>query len=377
MILNAKRTWLLSGALTFAGSACALADSPGKKESSPTTPATTSATTSGLAPIHPFDPTTASGWKRPEKGYGLFVTGELLWWHAYQGGMDYAITSKTPQSGGSPDTPINGSVKKIGFDFEFGVRLGLGYIVPSKVWDIYFSWTDLCTRESSSAQPPTGGSLYSTRELIFSGVPVTKASARWKISLNQLNLELGRAFTLNPFLAMRPHIGFVGALINQHIRFDNNPVASGVVATTKGNAKNDFAGWGLRGGLDTRWLFAKQWSIYGNLAAAAVWGKFNLVQQAHTDFDPRTGLPFTTRMHNHLNRAVALLQLALGLRWDGYFHENRWHLGFHLGYEFNEWFDQNQLRARDDGFDIGTAQQLRNPGDLGLQGITAGARLDF
>ena len=62
MILDAKRTWLLSGALTLAGSGILFADSPGIKEISHTKPGS------------PFDPTTASGWKRPEKGIGLFFS---------------------------------------------------------------------------------------------------------------------------------------------------------------------------------------------------------------------------------------------------------------------------------------------------------------
>ncbi|MES2123023.1 MAG: Lpg1974 family pore-forming outer membrane protein, partial [Chlamydiota bacterium] len=72
---------------------------------------------------------------------------------------------------------------------------------------------------------------------------------------------------------------------------------------------------------------------------------------------------------------VVAADLALGLQWDYLFSQDRYHFGVKLGWEFNIFFDQNQL------FNF---MSSTNPGainfqndDLSFQGLTLGLRFDF
>jgi len=352
MILDPKRTWLLittSAAMTIAN---VYADNPNSAMKN---------TSSMNGQRSPSDPTNYSGW-RPVERPDFMVSGEFLYWRASEGGTDYAVTSKNDAFGGFIVLPIDGAVKKVDFEFTPGFRIAVGYIVPNRIWDLALAWTRLHTSHSHHTEVPkgpgiggSGGFIFPTREYVYSQVGQTPetASGHWDIDFDCLTLEMGRAFGVNRYFAFRPHIGFIGAWIDQNMTFKYNDVHGSVgpqFADFRIKWKNDFTGWGLRGGLDNRFLFV-------------FYEPFTLNRDIFASFK------------DSFRDIIGQLQLALGLRYDVYCCKNRFHFGFHAGWEFQEWFEQNQLRAWSDGFFSGTL--TRDPGDLGLQGFVGGVRFDF
>ncbi|HKZ00429.1 MAG TPA: Lpg1974 family pore-forming outer membrane protein [Rhabdochlamydiaceae bacterium] len=378
MILDPKRTWLLittSAAMTIAN---VHADNPNSGMNY---------TASKNGQNSPFDPTNYSGW-RPVERHDFMVSGEFLYWRAAEGGTDYAVTSKNDAFTNPLALPIDGAVKKVDFEFTPGFRVAVGYTVPKRIWDLSLAWTRLHTSHSHHTEVPEGpgvrgrgGFIFPTREYEFSQTNETPetASGHWDIDFDSLTLEMGRAFGVNRYFAFRPHVGFIGAWIDQDITFKYNDLhnQSGVISSDLSvKWENDFTGWGLRGGIDNRFLFGRGWSVYGNIAAAILWGDFDLHAKSQKFYPPSAGRAADfASLKDGFRDIVGQLQLALGLRYDVYCYKNRIHFGFHAGWEFQEWFEQNQLRAWSTQQFNGTL--TRDPGDLGFQGFVGGLRFDF
>ena len=48
-------------------------------------------------------------------------------------------------------------------------------------------------------------------------------------------------------------------------------------------------------------------------------------------------------LHNGYHAVVANLLMGIGLQWDHYFTNGRYHLGLNLGWDHQLWFDQNRF----------------------------------
>ena len=69
---------------------------------------------------------------RPEvDGRGWFLTLDVLYWHAKVGGTEFAYSDNDP----SANLPIRGRTKDIDFEWDWGVRVGLGYNFAHDGWD--------------------------------------------------------------------------------------------------------------------------------------------------------------------------------------------------------------------------------------------------
>jgi Legionella pneumophila major outer membrane protein precursor len=293
----------------------------------------------------------------------LWLNGEMLFWKSNMGSMSYGTTSDSSTS------IDDGRVKNLHFDWEFGFRLGLGYRLPHDKWDLFVNYTYV----HGKGQGHAGGSdavVFPVFATNFGSTPINpffanSAKASWRMNLNMADIELGRTCNVGKWLTIRPFIGVRGLVIDQDYHIGYN---GGTIGEDNVSMDNDFWGVGIRMGGNTLWGLGKGVSIYGN-------GSFSLLSG---DFD----------VHEHENRAgttlmsvkrdvenvVVTADLALGLQWDYMFSKDRYHLGVKMGWEFDMFFDQNQLFNF-----LGT-----NPGgfqcyhdDLSFDGLTLGLRFDF
>ncbi len=335
----------------------------------------------------------ATGWKRMPGSKHFFVTAELLYWQAFEEGLDYSATVDQRLIGGSI-IKNTAKVHEVGFQYDPGVRLGIGRYIPHSEWDLYAQWTYFRTHagDTELGHGPTARQSPTHLKLLVPTLitvdqnthlsNLDSAQSDWSITLHNAVVEIGRSFSLNKHLALRPNMGVMAAWINQEQHVKYNHTTSGLVGDAnvfmKVTGNNNFFGIGGKGGLDTRWPIACGWSLFGDAAAALLWGHFNLRDRVYTDFN------FIRNLKNHLHQLKTYLHLAIGIRWDAAVKNNRYHWGFHLGYEFNEWFGQNMryklIAVREDlGPTIGShlSALTRSPGNLLFQGFTLGARLDF
>ena len=172
-------------------------------------------------------------------------------------------------------------MKNIGsIDWRFGFKVELGYLLPHDGWDLSLNWT----RFNHDTQKENSVDL--SKERIFtqgiasdnfdSGFPVgeffyitQKVKAKWDLDFNTLNLQIGHSYWVGNALMLKPQVGLTSAWINQDydIHYTNLfSYDSGIASKVFSKKDNDFWGIGCIAGLNSRYAFAREWSIYGNLA---------------------------------------------------------------------------------------------------------------
>lgn len=290
-------------------------------------------------------------------GQGWFITADVLYWQARVCGTEYAYSDDGP----SANYPIKGDTKTASFDWEWGLRVGLGYNLDYDGWDIRtrYTWFDtsgsgsinaglnnsIIPLRGSSAITTTPGST--TNQFIF----CTSANSTYDFEYNAIDLEMGRAYFVSRDLSFRPHWGLKTAWIDQQQNTyytggtpaNNNVGLQGNTVTIKD--ESDFWGLGPRVGVDTQWHLGNGFSFFGNVAGALLFGSFDVTHKEYYSIDNDHTINLTAD-----RRAFSpTVQMQLGLHYGRYINCNRQHIGVSLGFEANYWWRQNQMIAVNDG----------------------------
>jgi hypothetical protein len=308
-----------------------------------------------------------------QEGYNIFLTADFLWWSANTDGLYYAqknfgsSTSANPPNG---SFDFSGHLARVKQEWGPGARVGLGGNMPYDEWDIYLNWTWFqADPHSSTRQKNEGPLLVLWSQPDISGANLaTRASAKWDLTLNVLDLEMGRSFWVGKHLAIRPFMGIRGAWIDQEFKIHYDYALTPEV---KGKLKldSDFEGVGARLGLDLRFALHKGWSLYGVAAGSLLYGDFDC------DFHQKADSFTIARTDDNFHKGVSTIQMGLGVRWDTYFSKRRFHFGVSAGWEQNIWYGVTQFNHYLGSLSTGTLVQ--DDGDLTLQGGTLSARFDF
>ncbi|HNA61794.1 MAG TPA: Lpg1974 family pore-forming outer membrane protein [Rhabdochlamydiaceae bacterium] len=335
----------------------------------------------------PPPPAPAKIQKRPlsqktmKKGkYGVFVTGDWLFWTVHEGGLEYAV-AQSPNTNGSL---TDAHAKTLSFDWTSGFRVGTGYHFGPDFWDVYASYTRFTPESTKHTHSDAIFPL-----LYYQGVYpialVTAAHAHSSVQFNTIDLELGREIFLTRHLSLRPHFGVKGALIWQdfHVHYDNVPNAGAVVqggARVQGH--NHFKGAGLTAGFDGTWYFGQGINLFANGTAGLLYGLFGMEQsqKALTLQPPPPFLPppppvmDVIDLHSSLHQFSPTVQLLIGLGWDYKFCKDAFHVGLGASYEIQYWWGQNQMERF-----VGstTPAYTRASEDLVFHGLTVSLRFDF
>jgi len=331
----------------------------------------------------------------PKKCYEVFATGAVLWWCAHEDGLAYASTgfNSNPTTGTAPAQSAvpRGSIRNFGGDYHPGFKAGLGYLFSSD-WDIYFNWTRLRQHPSHDveASSKNGSPLYDEwgNQAVVSGHTILSANADWKLNYNTLDLEVGKKFMPTKRISFRPHAGLRGVIILQNYNVTEVvnipvPVAMRIVNPTVSVRNfNNYRGIALRAGLNSGYHFFPEWEVFGSFAASVISGKFKVLNYQTTNDNT-----FPKPYMNVVDRFWSVkpeLEAALGIRWGRDFADDRCHIQFDVAWEELWLPSQNQMRRyltptipNAMGTTIDMPQSINEKGDLGLYGITIGARLDF
>ena len=244
--------------------------------------------------------------------YGLRVM--YCSWLSSEDGLSYAVKSDSTTS------ISHGHVKEPDFDWDWGVRLGLGYKLPYDKWDIFINYTYVHAHADGSASK-SDGAIFPQWQALFglsSPVYATHARAHWDANVNIGDIELGRDCFVAKWLSIRPFMGVRGLVINQ----DYDVQYRGGTSVPAGDRDNvsldtDFWGVGLRMGFDSLWGLGAGWSIYGNGAASLLSGHFDIHQEEQLrEADLRK-----VGLSNDVDNVVVAAELALGIQWDYLFRE--------------------------------------------------------
>lgn len=314
-----------------------------------------------------FGDITPSAGPRVIDGYGVFLTGDYIYWTAREDNLEFAV------SGANLNNASTGSVnvlptrrgKKVDphFRFHSGFKAGIGFDFGHDKWDMYLNYTWFNSHNNHNAISRKAGNPLTN--LIPIGMAdsyalLDYARAKWDLNFNVVDGELGRNFYISKFLSLRPFFGLKGTWQRQKYNVLYNFTST---PNLESHNKNNFWGVGLRSGVNTAWFLGGTWSIFADMALSALWGVFNVKR---TDTDESTGtIYYETKEGFHTIKPV--FEIAAGLRKEDWFCKDRFHLSVQAGWEQQIWFSQNQ-------FDFYTSSR---DGDLNLQGFTAKVRFDF
>src|SRR5581483_222563 len=280
----------------------------------------------------------------------IYFTGEWLYWRTRQEGMEFATS------------------KQVKFDFQSGFRAGVGAHLPSfDGWTIYANYTRFNPHGSHKAH--NAYPLFLFQGSGVSGNATDHASGYWKIEFQNVDLQFGKAYYLTKTLVFSPFFGMKGAWIDQHAHFSYHGGYIPLGETFRTRFKNDFKGAGPLIGTEINWQLGAGFSFFGDAATSLVIGQFLNTQKQY-----QLGGTEVVYLSDDFHLVSPFLQLAAGLAWDYNFHRDKCHFGLSLGFEAQQWWNQNQTEQFTD--DV-RPTYFRQRGDLAFYGLTLKARIDF
>ncbi|MDN3506973.1 MAG: Lpg1974 family pore-forming outer membrane protein [Simkaniaceae bacterium] len=311
-----------------------------------------------------------------ECNFGFFVTGEYLYWFAKE--TDLVLTQKLVSQQIDDlitfiplNTYYSFPTELISFrkNWDSGLRLGAGSISWCDKWDFYVNWTFFKNDTKSKAlvnpigtgaandyllnpwtNPLFGTDLhFDPLDLAFYGFSplYTEIKGIWREKFNIIDGEIGRKFYLSRCMTLRPFFGVRGAWDRNRFNVSSllEDREDGVISTNIVEYKNRFCGVGLVGGFQPNWYFFSLFSIFANADFALLWGRQEVARTEQNngrllDLENFNPLIPETSFKDHSMQAM--LDLALGLRFESAFCCNRYQLGLDIGWEHHIWFSHNQ-----------------------------------
>lgn len=299
------------------------------------------------------------------------LSAEYLYWQPTQSGMSYALGLEGAELTISTSEDFHQK-----FKWGSGFRLGIGYDFPCDSYGLSFSWTRFHNHVTGSDFAPV---IIATELLspflstfLIGGNNGGVASTRWSLHFDMLDLEFGTPFNL-PCVSFYPYIGLKGGWItqNQKINYDNFEDSVGGRLNAQIVENNKFYGAGPKFGIMSHYYLCGNFSFFGNVAAALLYGHdHNPVQ---TFIAPVGSAAFNLDYEHAQNRLLPTTQMQLGINWASCFCECYFvslALSYELQHFWSVWRDYNSgiqtFYIADAGY-----------GDLMFQGVTAQVAVRF
>lgn len=305
----------------------------------------------------PYAPQTCNG--------DLTFLAGAIYWNTHEDGLEYAILNSVAIPVINPDPEEIDEINNLIDDdfikpkskWEFGFRFGINYTFACDGWDVDLVWTHFSPFSSNQieADPSEGHTLVALWSAFAPAQGEVNFARRiqsnWKIKLDLIDFELGRAFWVSKRLSSRPFIGFRYILIRQNLDLEYSggswsprldPPQDPLIGLV--DLKNDFRGGGLRSGLETIWNVDCGWGIYGLIALSLIYGRFDLY---HCEENRLAIVPYSKMKvldsRNHFRVSRPILDWNLGIQWSRMFCNCQYIFLGRFGWEQHLFFHQNQL----------------------------------
>jgi len=328
-------------------------------------------------------------------GANFFFTADFIYWTTRINGLDYARSGyQTPAINNLlplnfTDVGAKGDTKTLPNEWDPGFKVGAGLTFKHDGWDLFLQYTWFQNNDKQTDSNGVWTPLWNVGNFRFANAgnfigiyAFQNTSADWKLRFNNFDLELGRNFYISHYLKLRPHVGLKGYWQKQTYVVNYDTIANDAPAELDAtlrptllnlNATEKHWGIGIRAGLNTAWQFNHNWSIFGDLALAALWGRFDVCRKDRTVWEvPSTDTTNDTTAfwsQRRFYNVNPVLELDLGLRYDYWFNNDNYHFGLQAGWEEQVWFDMNQM--------IYLLDADGSNGNMTFQGLTVKFRFDF
>jgi|GEM_PF-4763401 len=313
----------------------------------------------------------------PLKDGSISLNGEFLWFKPYA----FIPFSVTHTLAGPENYLDNQRVQKVNLSFHPGLRLSLGFYMPTPHWKIHLTYTRFRTSDYRDVYPGPNETLTPIWQSAQLSSPNEQECAHAKQMLNynvfdwdlQNHLSSGKHFVLNSSFGLRT------AYIRNDltVRYDGESRTPKAPVEDRANIKNHFRGIGLKGGLAIHYLLGQNFELFGTSSISLLLSRITRHHHEKYTAISTSGELFSGRVGNS-NRFLSTksaFDLALGLSWGHYFGEaQQRYFGLSAAYEVHIWPDQIQLMR--------IQPTLNNPidfykADLCFQGLKLKGTLEF
>lgn len=287
-----------------------------------------------------------------------FVSADLLYWRAFNSGLNTCIpisTSDIVTSNGSIFSKFSGKSRNPHFEWNPGFRISAGYEAPSRNWDIVASWAHFYSKAHESEN--------------------NENRRHWNLTFDAIDLVAGYNADLCSYFVLRPFGGLRAARIDQKMHTSHASSftsysstsyysSSSYYSSTSGenlfqaSNKQKFSGIGPLIGLEAVIDTCYGFSVYGSLSVSWLYGNFHVLLEESNEFAEGFN---SSKIRSHLDANVAATDAALGVRWQTCICKNM-QLILQLGLEHHRYFDYNRLGGY---------------GDLSFDGANFSAGIEF
>ncbi|MDX8430708.1 MAG: Lpg1974 family pore-forming outer membrane protein [Candidatus Algichlamydia australiensis] len=335
---------------------------------------------------------------------GFFLDLSYLYLRSELDGLSYGQTfAVTPATATTPGSIIS-ETKELDFDWDSGFNLGLGYIFPNREqWQLSGYWTYLHSdAENSASSDDISEEFIAPQWAHFStGSAADRASADWTLNFNVMDIAISRNAFFGKWLSIEPRMGIRAAWINQDYNanyrglfsFTTGGVATNLFKDTSFKADQEYWGVGTRMGTGLQWHLTDSFSISGGVFASLVYGGFTINETIVGGVIEDVGagpalLEEVHKIRKEFNALRAALETEIGIRWQHFFQDRSSRLLIGLYYQFNNWFDQNEIfnpvfSNDSSAININSNRNdlafnsIYSNGNLQMQGLRAQVRYDF
>ncbi|GAB4186776.1 MAG: hypothetical protein Tsb0015_04820 [Simkaniaceae bacterium] len=304
-----------------------------------------------------------------------------IFWHAKAGGTQYAYTDSS-----NVNTLDKGRIKKIDFQWDWGIKAGLGHNFAHDGWDLSAQYTYFSTSGTDAVRvpPSSPGNVTPLKGFLNMDeggdvvvLSVGKAQSQFEINFQAVDVKLGREFYVSEFLALHPFFGLKAGIFDmlQTTRYYGGDLGNNAYHV---HDDSDFWGVGALAGMDGSFYMGKGFSIFGSWMADLIYGKVDVEFRDHYSL----GGINKRKMKDVRHSFVPALEMMLGLQYDTYFWQDQKHLRLRFSYESQYWWRVNQsleafsMTTTQPGFQ-GIERYRPVSEDLSFHGFTLEVRIDF
>lgn len=313
--------------------------------------------------------------------WDIFVDASFIYWQPLQDNMEFAIVADLPTNR-SVSTNLIGNTLQLDFDYKPGFKIGLGGFFDYDNWDLHAEYTWFHTRnhKSSTIDPVALPSQaifalwlddnFSDRGAVGVDVVFNSASAKWRMNMDIVQLDLGRWHYVGTKLVFHPTFGARAAWIRQNYNIVYGNVAPfGVGVAQTETVKDRSHSWavGPEVGLDAYWNLGEGFRLFGCTEFDILYTRYTRLsynqyfQSAGTN---QEAVQTVGIKEKNLGVLRPHFDINMGFGWGTYWDCNNWYTDIALGYEFQVFFEQNMLNGVEGG-------------NLYTQGLTATFGLTF
>lgn len=310
-----------------------------------------------------MDPNPTARWGTNSKS-NFYLTGEVVWFRPLISNYGFANLITGPEFSNT-----NRRIKStyLQYNFEPGFRVSAAYNTGFDGWDLQLIYTRLDYKQTN-IQSFTN---LDARLIPSSNSNNTQGQSTYKLDYNLGDLDLGRLYKVSERFKVRPHVGVRALWYKAQSTFPRIGItlntSGGIIYNTTVQSKT-YPLVGLEGGCEGYWGLSDDFSLYGNITLSSLIRSSKYRDSDSTTYTANSGYSISANKTNKSTSIVFNMDFSLGVRWDKSIHNDDYHFALNVGYE------QHSYR----NIDVASAvYQSTGNNDLNLQGIAAGARLDF